>query len=187
MNRKQFAVAAMLVLLVIASSWFSRQQDRLPLPLILQPSGPDAFAENINLVIMDKTGHPLYRLRAADMEYYPEDDRLQLHRPLLDVTQVNGTHWQVSAESGRTAASGEPLWLLGKVNIHRLASDSSKPLEIRTENVLVQPGAALAETDSAASITGSGFQIEAVGFSADFRNSRLELRSRVRGELNDAG
>jgi LPS export ABC transporter protein LptC len=185
-NRKQLTVSAMLVLLVIASSWFFRQQDRLPLPLVAQQPGPDAFAENIHLEIMDQSGHPLYRLHAADMKYYPDEDRLQLHRPLLDVTQADGTHWQVSAENGRTSASGEPVWLLGKVNIQRLATDSSKPLQILTEDVLIQPAAALAETDNAASITGSGFHLEAVGLNADLRNNRLKLRSRVRGRLNDA-
>lgn len=186
MNRKQIAVTVMLVLLVIASSWFFRQQDRLPLPLVTQQTVPDAFAENIHLEIMDESGHPLYRLHAADMEYYPDEDRLQLHQPVLDVDRPGGPHWQVSAESGRTSASGEPVWLLGKVNIQRLESDSYKSLQIKTEDVLVQPGAALAETKHAASITGSGFQLEAVGLDADFRNNRLKLHSRVTGRLNDA-
>ena len=186
MNRKQLLVAAILALLVITSSWFSRQQERLPLTLVAQQPGPDAFAENINLEIMDQTGHPLYRLRAASMEYYPKEDRLQLRLPLLDVTHVNGAHWQLSAENGRTSASGEPVWLTGNVYIQRLASDSSSSLQILSEDILVQPAAALAETDNAASIIGSGFRIEAVGLRADFRNSRLELRSQVRGQLNDA-
>ncbi|MDH3980452.1 MAG: LPS export ABC transporter periplasmic protein LptC [Gammaproteobacteria bacterium] len=186
MNRKQLAVAAILVLLVIASNWLFRQQDKLPLPFVAQQPGPDAFAENIHLEIMDKTGHPLYRLRAADMEYYPEDDRLQLQHPLLDITRANGANWQVSAESGHTSASGEPVWLLGKVNIQRLASDAYKSLQIVTEDLLIQPSAALAETENAASITGSGFRLEAVGLDADLGNNRLKLHSRVRGQLNDA-
>lgn len=186
MNRKQLAITAVLVLLVIVSSWFSRQQDRLPLPLVAQQPGPDAFAENIHLDIMDETGRPLYSLRAADMEYYPEDDRLQLQHPLLDVTQANGSHWQVSAESGRTSASGEPVWLLGEVNIQRLATDSYNTLQIVTRDVLVQPGAASAETEHAASIIGNGYHLEAVGLSADLKNNRLKLHSRVRGQLNDA-
>ncbi len=186
MNRKQLAVAAVLALLVITSNWLFRQQDKLPLPLVAQQPGPDAFAEDIHLEIMDETGHPLYRLRAENMEYYPEEDRLQLQRPLLDVTQPNGSNWQVSAESGRTSASGEPVWLLGKVSIQRLATDSYQPLQIMTEDVLIQPSAALAETENAASIIGSSYRLEAVGLSVDLRNNRLELRSRVRGQLNDA-
>ncbi len=186
MNRKQLAVAAMLVLLVLASSWFIREQERLPLPFVEQQSGPDAFAENIILEIMDQTGHPLYLLHATIMEYYPDEDRLQLQRPQLDVTPANGTRWQLSAENGHTGASGEPVWLTGKVNIQRLASGSYRPLQILTEDILVQPSAALAETENKASITGSGFRLEAVGLSADLRNNRLELRSRVRGQLNGA-
>lgn len=187
MNHKQLALAALLALLVIASSWFSREQERLTTPLVAQQPGPDAFAENINLEIMDRAGHPLYHLRAANMEYYQDEDRLQLTGPLLDVTRSNGTHWQLSAEGGRTDSSGDPVWLQGKVEIHRLASDSSKPLEILAEDLLVQPAAALAETDHAASITGNGYQLETVGLDADFGNNRLKLRSRVRGQLNDEG
>jgi LPS export ABC transporter protein LptC len=185
-NRKQLAVAVMLALLVIASNWLFRQQDKLPLPLVAQQPGPDAFAEDIHIEVMDETGHPLYHLRAANMEYYPDEDRLQLQRPLLDITQLNGSNWQISAEDGRTSASGEPVWLLGKVSIQRLATDSYKSLQIMTEDVLIQPSAALAETDNAASITGSGYRLEAVGLGVDLRNNRLELRSRVRGQLNNA-
>jgi LPS export ABC transporter protein LptC len=174
-------------LLVIASSWFFREQERLPLPLAVQQPGPDAFAENIFLEIMDETGHPLYRLHAANMEYYPDEDRLQLHRPMLDVTRPDTPHWQISAEDGRTSASGEPVWLLGKVSIQRLASALYKPLRIQTKDVLVQPAAALAETEHAASITGSGFQLEAIGLDADFGNNRLKLHSRVTGRFDDAG
>ncbi len=187
MNRKQLAVAMLLVLLVFGSNWFFRHQDRLPLPLVQPPSGPDAFAENIDLEIMSEAGQPLYRLRAARMEYYPREDRLQLQRPLLDITRAGDAHWTVSAESGRTSAAGEPVWLLGTVNIQRLASELHKPLQIVTRDVLIQPDAALAETEHEARITGGGFQLETQGLEADLGNNRLELRSRVRGELNGAG
>lgn len=187
MTRTQLAIAALLTLLVIASSWYFSHQDSLPLPLVTQPSGPDAFAEHIDLAILSESGQPLYRLRATAMEYFPEEDRLQLQQPLLDVTHANGSHWIVSAESGRTGSAGGQVWLTGKVNIQRLATDSYKPLQIDTRDVVVQPDAALAATEHEARVTGSGFELETRGLDADLRQNRLKLHSQVRGLLHDAG
>jgi lipopolysaccharide export system protein LptC len=38
-----------------------------------------------------------------------------------------------------------------------------------------------------ARIQSDRFEVEATGLHADFRNNRLELKSRVRGRFDDAG
>lgn len=186
MNRKQLAVTIVLVLLVFASNRLFRQQESRPVTTATGEPVPDAFAENVQLDIMNRDGKRIYQIHASTMEYFPDTDRLQFQQPRLELTRHSDSHWLLLAESGYTEQDGDPVWLQGKVTIQQLDAGSGVPLRIETSDVLVKPGARLAETAQAASITGNGYRLDTNGFSADFNNNRLELHSRVRGRLNGA-
>jgi LPS export ABC transporter protein LptC len=186
-NLKQLAGAIVLVLLVYASNQlFRHQESRLATVITGQPA-PDAFAENIQLDIMNSGGKRVYQLQARLVEYYPDADRLQLQKPRLEMVRDNGSHWLLHAESGHTGRDGDPIWLTGSVTIQQLDVKSGNPMRIETRDVLVKPGALLAETAQAASITGNGFRIDTNGLRANLGNNTLELHSQVRGRFNGAG
>ncbi len=186
MNLKQLAGALVLVLLVYASNQlFRRQESRIATEITGQPA-PDAFAENIQLDIMNTDGKRVYQLQASTVEYYPATDRLQLQKPRLEMLRDNGSHWLLHAESGYTGRGGDPVWLTGRVTIQQLDAKSGNPMRIETRDVQVMPGARLAETTQAASITGNGYRLESNGLRANLGNNRLELHSQVRGQLNGA-
>jgi lipopolysaccharide export system protein LptC len=185
-NRRQLLAAAALVLLLLASYRLSRQQDILPATDEADASAPDAYASDIRLDIMNAAGRREYQLQASSMEYYPDTDRLQLVQPRLELTRP-GSHWSLQAESGYTVQSSDLLWLLGSVTIRQVEAAHGNPLLIDTRDVLVKPVARLAETGQPAHITSDGYQLDAIGFDADLNSNRVELRSRVRGKLNEAG
>lgn len=187
MNLKQLAGALVLLLLVFASNQLFRQQEsRLAMSITGEPAA-DAFAENIQLDIMNTDGRRVYQLQARTVEYYPDTDRLQLRKPRLEMVRNNGSHWLLHAESGHTGRDGDPVWLTGSVTIQQMDAESGNPMRIETRDVLVRTGARLAETPQAAIITGNGFRLETNGLRANLGNNRLELHSRVRGRLNGTG
>ncbi len=187
MNRKQLGVVLLLVVLAYASDRLFHQQESRPTAGESGPPLPDAYARDVHLDILGPDGKRIYRLHADTLDYYPDNDRLQFTHPRLELLHGRNSRWQLTAEHGYTTQTGDPVWLLGIVNIQQLASISGNLLKIRTRDVLVKPGARTAETGQAARITGQDFRLDAIGFQADFLHNRVQLRSRVRGILHAAG
>ena len=174
----------LVLLLVVATSWFSRRQETATDTTLVTERGPDAYADDVTIRVMNSAGQPAYHLRATHIAWYPDSDQLALHQPRLDVTRPDGTLWQLTAEQGRTGSAGDPVWLSGEVVIQRLASESQKPLKITTADVTVRPDARTAQTEQAARVDGANYRLEAQGLTADFGDNRLELHSQVRGKID---
>ena len=184
MSNARTVILLLVALLVVATSWFSRQQGSPGDSAVFTERGPDAYADDVTIRVMDADGQPVYRLRAAHIAWYPDNDQLALRQPQLDVTRPDGARWQLTAEQGRTGRAGDPISLTGEVIIQRLASDSQNPLKITTSDVTVLADARMALTESAAQVSGPGYRFESQGLSADFSENRLELRSQVRGNID---
>lgn len=187
MNLKQFGLFALLLLAVIGTGWFLDKQGHSQLPASVSATGPDSFVEDIDLAVMDETGHLKYRVRAAHMSHFPNEDLLRLTRPDINIVETNGAVWHIRSERGETTTAGDRLWLLGEVDIRRPQSASKDAIHIITSDLLVKPEEELAETGNAATITGKRYVINTIGLRADFGNSVLELLSRVRGTIDGTG
>jgi lipopolysaccharide export system protein LptC len=174
----------LLLVTVAATTWLARRQDVSRDLLPEAARGPDAWADDVSLRVLDTTGRPAYNLTAAHVAWYPGDDQLALRAPRLDVTRPDGTRWQLTAEHGRTSRARDPVSLIGIVTIQRLADSSQKPLTITTADVTVLPNARMAVTEAEARIDGQGYAIDTRGLTADLANNRLELRSQVRGRFD---
>ena len=187
MNSRQTALLLVLLLVLTGSGWFLYRQDNSQQQATVSPTGHDSFVNGMDLRVMDVNGQLKYHVMAASMLHYPHQERLDLDQPIIDLSRKDGTTWHITSERGQTTASGERIWLLGRVDISRPATGRTGSLRIRTSDLLVMPDRELAETDSAASIVGERYRIDATGLKADFGSSQLLLRSRVRSTFNVAG
>jgi len=185
-NGRQLATALVLALL-LALGWWYRPGPQLPGAGYDGRDRREAFAESIHLQVMDNGGQPVYQLRASSMDYYPGEDRLTLQQPRLSLAHTDGSRWEMRAEQGQTGLHSTAVLLIGMVNIQRLEVNSYKPLEVNTRDLLVKTDSGQAETESAASIAGPGYRVEAIGLKADLKNQRLELGAQVRGRYDAAG
>lgn len=184
MSRTRTLLLLLLLVTVVATTWLSRRQDVTRDLLPEEARGPDAWADDVTLQVLDGSGRPVYHLVAEHVAWYPDNDQLALRAPRLDVTRPDGTRWQLTAEHGRTGRAADPVLLAGNVTIQRLASPSQKPLKITTTDVTVLPDARMAMTEQDARIDGAGYVLDARGLAADLINNRLELRSQVRGHID---
>ncbi len=187
MSTRQTVLLFILVLVVIGSGWVHYRQDDNRQKTTASATGHDSFVRGMDLQVMDLNGRLQYHVTAASMMHYPHQARLNLEQTVINIIQADGTAWHITSERGQTTESGDRIWLLGQVDINRPASGRSGSLRIRTSDLLVQPDQELAETDNAASITSERYQVDATGLKADFRNSMLQLHSRVRGTIHGAG
>lgn len=177
-------ILLLVAVLVIATTWLTRQQDAGDETAVRTDRGPDAYADDVRIQVMDTNGLPAYHLRAEHIAWYPDNDQLALQRPRLDVHRPDGAHWELRAEQGLTGRAGDPVSLTGTVIIQKVAANSGSALKITTADVTVMSDARLALTEAPALVEGAGYRFEATGLTADFRENRLELRSQVRGRID---
>jgi lipopolysaccharide export system protein LptC len=169
------------------SGWLLLDQGALKEQPTPSPSGPDLFVNDMDLKIIGEDGNVHYRVQASRMEHFPFDDHAELMDPFLQVFSQERAIWDARSERGRVADQGDTVWLLGRVVINRPQDADQRAINVVTSDLLVKPQSDTAETDAAAVIQSGGYRIEGVGLLANFRESRLDLRSRVRGRVDAGG
>jgi len=185
-NAKQITTLLVLALVAVAALLLNHQEYTPGLSQA-EPGGPDAWIEEMSLQAMDSAGKPVYNMTAAHMVHYPENDRIELTTPRVDIKRPDGSEWQVSAMQGESTTNGSQIWLQGDVNIVHRSEDSHNSLHITTRDLLVKPVEQMAETENEASIVSTHYRLEATGLTADFKTGQVKLHSRVKGRIDAAG
>jgi lipopolysaccharide export system protein LptC len=187
LNGKHTALLTLLLISVVLTGWLVQRQTSLEEQRDLSRSGPDLFVEGMDLKLISETGTLRYRVQARRLDHFPYDDHSELAEPVLEVFREDQALWYIQSERGRVSSDNERVWLLGEVEIRRLAGADTTPFDIHTRDLLVKPAEETAETQQASVIQSDRYRVEAVGVHADLREDRVELKSRVRGRINVAG
>lgn len=176
----RFGPIGVLILLVASSAWVLNTLEPEQLtPVESRGHLPDFFVENFVTTTMDEHGLPKQRLRAEYMAHFPDTDTNEFTRPYLIMYRQDADPWHVQSERGWLSASGEVMFLLGRVLIWRNAPDGSVRMEIQTEDLRVLPESDYGETDKQVVITTPHSRSKGVGMRAHLDESRLELLSQV--------
>ncbi|MFO1435833.1 MAG: LPS export ABC transporter periplasmic protein LptC [Gammaproteobacteria bacterium] len=146
-----------------------------------KPHEPDYYMQNFTQSTMNEQGTLHHRLSADMMLHYPDDDSTELVKPVLEVYNEGPLPWHVGAEKGWVSANNDVVLLSGAVHIWRDDAAGARDLDVQTRDLRVLPKDRYAETDKEATLTGRGVQYHSVGMRAIFKESRLELLSRVKG------
>ncbi|WJW74857.1 LPS export ABC transporter periplasmic protein LptC [Thiohalobacter sp. IOR34] len=165
----------------LLSWWIYQQASRPP----QQAAGderhvPDAFMEDFTASTLDAEGRLQHRLWAERSVHYADDDSSELSRPRLELYRPDGPPWRVRSRQGWLSGGGREVRLDGQVVIRRAAPPGGRPVEARTERLLLWPERDYAESPVAVSYLTTGLRVEAVGMRAYLDQERLELLSRVR-------
>jgi lipopolysaccharide export system protein LptC len=186
-NGRQIILFGGLLAAALITGWFVQDQGILKDQAPASPRGPDLFVNGMDLRIIGEDGHVHYRVRASRMEHFPYDDHSDLTDPFIQVFSQQKAIWDARSERGRVADQGDTLWLLGRAVINRQALADQQAVNVVTSDVMVKPQADTAETSAVAVITSGRYRIEGVGMLANFKESRLDLQSRVRGRIDAGG
>ena len=187
MNGKQLLLLTGLLTGVVVSGWLLQDQGVLTDRPAPSPRGPDLFVNDMDLKIIGEDGNVHYRVQAGRLEHFPFDGHSELTNPFVQVFSLQQAVWDARSEHGRVADQGDTVWLLGRVVINRPPLSGQRALNVVTSDLMVKPQSDTAETTAAAVIESGAYRIEGVGMLANFREQRLDLRSRVRGRVDAGG
>lgn len=182
MIRRALAAALLLMAVAAITWWFGPRQGTPELLTRSDDSGADYYLEQFTATVMGADGTPMRRLRAERMEHYPHDDSTALQQPLVTIFEPQRPPWTVKSEQGWLSGDGELLLLQGTVEIHREKAADTRPVDIYTRDLRVQPEQNYAETDQPIEIRSDNSRVTSVGMQAWFaKPSRIKLLANVRG------
>lgn len=141
---------------------------------------PDYIVENFNALSFDEHGGVRYRLMAARMVHYMDDDTTELIQPRFEREAGAAPKVGVSARRGLLTAEGEDVYFLGDVRVRRQGSADSAPAEMLAEYLRVMPEADIARTDKAVLLRQGTSTIEAAGMFVDNERRYVQLAGRVK-------
>ena len=142
---------------------------------------PDYSVEQFNLVTMQASGIPSYRLQAESLLHFPSDKWSDLTVPRMQFYQQNTVNWQVSANKGRVYDEGEKVLLSGNVILTRPAESGNEAMQVHTETLLVYTDSQTAETKVLARLEAETQQLKGVGMQTDIKKGNIKFLSDVEG------
>ena len=109
---------------------------------------PDYIMSNFVTSQTDVNGSLRYKLAAAEMKHFPDDDTTDLQRPRYTQFSVNKPYTQVEALRGYVASDGEQVQLVDNVKITRQAFAGKGEMTVETDYLNILPNQDLVRTDS---------------------------------------
>lgn len=141
----------------------------------------DYSMETFTVTEMNATGQPRYRLQAASMEHFADDNSSHLIKPQILFYSRENVPWTLVADEGTVTGNNEKIHLSGDVLIDRAATPAQGPLRVVTRDVTVRPRDEYAETQQVVTLTDPVSTTRATGMQMYVRDERVQLLSQVQG------
>lgn len=181
---------AIMLLLAMLTLWLDRTVElTVDTPARALTHEADYQIEKFNLQRLDANGEPRYRLSAARMVHFPDDDTSHLTMPRLIQSQPSKAETRVSAARGLVSADGAEVKLFDNVELFRAGAASSTPggrtddIRVLTAYLRVVPDDDKADTTERVTIEQGASTLNGTGMTYDNRYRRIALLSAVRGTM----
>ena len=162
--------------------WLQKTVDRGDAPRDRTPRHEiDSKAENFVARRFDENGVLKYQLAGPSMVHFPDDDSAELQNPLLTAFREAAPPVTLTARNARVSSKGETVYLWDDVVATREATAERPAMIARMPDLVAQPEAGTAFTNSPVEVTEGASWLKGVGADLDHNASTLVLRSQVRG------
>lgn len=182
---ERWKIVIILLLLAAGSAWLlhkiSAGKGRVTRESLHQP---DYYMENFRTFNMEQDGTLKNRLQAEYMAHYPDDDTIELVRPVLEIPRADSQSINIIADKGWVTSDNEVILLAGNVHLWQNDATGNKRLEIITSDVRILIEQEYAETDQPTTIIGTDTTVKATGVKAYLKESRLKLLHNVHATIS---
>lgn len=142
---------------------------------------PDYLMNNFVTTQTDVNGRLRYKLAAAEMKHFPDDDTTNLVQPHYTQFNVGKPYTQVEALRGFVASDGKQVQLVDKVKITRQAFAGKGEMTVETEYLNILPDEDLVRTEKPVVIRQApNTVIYATGMVYEKNKKTITLLHRVR-------
>jgi lipopolysaccharide export system protein LptC len=142
---------------------------------------PDYILNNFTTTRTDENGELRYRLIAAEMRHYPDDDTTELEKPKFERYEADKPFTKIEGNKGFVSTDAEVVEFIDDVKVVRQAFNGKGEMVVLTDRLEVMPNEEMAKTNSPVVITQEPKTvIHATGMIYDKRNQTVKLLSRVK-------
>lgn len=183
-----FRRVAVVVLICLALyTWLRPQSDADDLEfesVSMIKARSDYYLEHFQILQSDLAGQTEYALTGDLLSYDPSTDLADLQKPKMRVEQPSGLRWALDAERGSMPRDGRQITLTESVELIRTLPDGTVPSTLTTEHIKIDINAGTLRGDEPVTLTGPGWQIDALGMTADTTQGALQLNGRTHGRYS---
>lgn len=159
---RQIVLASILAAVGLLAWWMHEEPE---IPRDVGPAAerePDYTVDNFTATVMGEAGRPDRRLVARELRHYPDGGGNELEEPRLTLFNEGEPPWFVRSNSGRTTEDGDEILLLGPVFIDRAAGKETRPVHLKTYDLLIQADEEYARTERPVHITSGADWVSSV-------------------------
>lgn len=184
MNMRPAIIFPLLLLLMLAglTFWINKTvQPQVPKIDGSSRHDPDYIMSNFVTTQTDINGALRYKLAAAEMRHFPDNDSTDLIRPRFTQFATNKPYTQLEGLRGHVSANGEQIELFDNVRVKRPAYAEKGEMTVDTDYLQIFPDQELLRTKSPVIIRqGPKTIIYATGMIYDKKQQTVTLLHKVR-------
>ena len=143
---------------------------------------PDAFMENVTVLIFDKQGKPKMKIAAPKMVHYTNNDTTQLNVPTITLYRQSPQPWYITSHYAEAKHGADQVDFRDNVVVQHAADINAPATIIKTETLTILPNIEIAETQDAITMTQPNIVIHGIGMRANIQSGDIQLLSQARGE-----
>lgn len=172
----------LLSLLALLTFWINNTvQPTLPKMDGSSRHDPDYIMSNFVTTQTDINGGLRYKLAAAEMKHFPDDDTTNLQQPRYTQFTLGKPYTQVEGLRGYVSSDGEEVQLVDNVKVTRQAFAGKGEMTVETEYLNIRPKEDLVQTESPVVIRQAPKTvIYATGMIYDKKKNTVTLLHKVR-------
>lgn len=174
------------LLLLAAAYWLNQLVQPLPLgPDSRKRHDADFIVTQFIATTLNEQGTPRFKLTAAQMLHYPDDDSMHLDAPQITSLSPGQPMLTATANKGTVSGKGDEVFLRENVKIVRAASTlngNQSEMIFSTSYLHIIPERDLADTDQPVTMTDGRNTINAIGMQLDNKARTVKLLAQVRSE-----
>jgi lipopolysaccharide export system protein LptC len=144
-------------------------------------SEPDYIVEKFSFVRMTPEGAPRYLFYGAKLTHTPLGDVSDVQNPMLQSMTPGHPPLTIKAQTARIRHQENEVDLLGKVDIHRPASPTTRVLHMTTEALTVYPDEERMASDQRVDMALGAATVTGVGMQAN--NATRQVQFAKRGQI----
>ena len=172
------------LLIALATAWLVKYVDNNE-PVILSDNSrylPDYVMVNFTSTVTDTQGQPLRQIKAQNMQHYPIVDA-EVKQPHLVFYVEQQPTWFVQAPEARISADLATVHLLSGSHIERYDKQGMRQISLRSDDLLLHPDKAYAETYSPSFLTTPQGTMQGRGMRIFMNTQRMEFFADVKGQF----
>lgn len=139
---------------------------------------PDYIIEKFSFVRMTPEGQPRYLFYGAKLTHHPHNDSSDVESPLLQSLTPGQPPMTINAVRAHILHGEDRVELLGKVDIERPASPTTRHMRLRTEALTVFPDEDRMQTDQKVDMVLGTATVNGTGMKANNATRQLDIGSR---------